>query len=127
MGGAGCPRRIAGMFNKQFAICPFSTLAWGVNLPAHTAIIKGTQVYSPEKGRWVELGALDILQVCACSSSLIPLSSLLINYLRDMEGLHPLNTFVGKILNVLNRKVLINIYIDPDSIINKIYGFLARP
>ncbi|KAK1332769.1 hypothetical protein QTO34_006299 [Cnephaeus nilssonii] len=27
-----------------------ATLAWGVNLPAHTVIIKGTQVYSPEKG-----------------------------------------------------------------------------
>jgi len=40
-----------------------STLAWGVNLPAHTVIIKGTQVYSPEKGRWVELGALDVLQM----------------------------------------------------------------
>lgn len=40
-----------------------ATLAWGVNLPAHTVIIKGTQVYSPEKGRWVELGALDVLQV----------------------------------------------------------------
>ena len=30
-----------------------ATLAWGVNLPAHTVIIKGTQVYSPEQGRWV--------------------------------------------------------------------------
>lgn len=40
-----------------------ATLAWGVNLPAHTVIIKGTQVYSPEKGRWTELGALDVLQV----------------------------------------------------------------
>jgi pre-mRNA-splicing helicase BRR2 len=40
-----------------------ATLAWGVNLPAHTVIIKGTQVYNPEKGRWMELGALDVLQV----------------------------------------------------------------
>ncbi|CAI8023511.1 U5 small nuclear ribonucleoprotein 200 kDa helicase [Geodia barretti] len=40
-----------------------ATLAWGVNLPAHTVIIKGTQVYSPEKGRWVELGMLDVLQM----------------------------------------------------------------
>lgn len=40
-----------------------STLAWGVNLPAHSVVIKGTQVYSPEKGRWIELGALDVLQV----------------------------------------------------------------
>lgn len=40
-----------------------ATLAWGVNLPAHTVIIKGTQVYNPEKGRWCELGALDVLQM----------------------------------------------------------------
>lgn len=40
-----------------------ATLAWGVNLPAHTVVIKGTQIYNPEKGRWVELGALDVLQM----------------------------------------------------------------
>ena len=40
-----------------------STLAWGVNLPAHTVIIKGTQVYSPEMGRWMELSPQDILQM----------------------------------------------------------------
>ncbi|XP_030842191.1 U5 small nuclear ribonucleoprotein 200 kDa helicase isoform X2 [Strongylocentrotus purpuratus] len=40
-----------------------ATLAWGVNLPAHTVIIKGTQIYNPEKGRWVELGPLDVLQM----------------------------------------------------------------
>ncbi|XP_039281589.1 putative U5 small nuclear ribonucleoprotein 200 kDa helicase [Nilaparvata lugens] len=40
-----------------------TTLAWGVNLPAHTVIIKGTQIYNPEKGRWVELSALDVLQM----------------------------------------------------------------
>lgn len=40
-----------------------ATLAWGVNLPAHTVIIKGTQVYDAGKGRWVELGALDIMQM----------------------------------------------------------------
>ena len=40
-----------------------ATLAWGVNLPAHTVIIKGTQIYNAEKGRWTELGALDVLQM----------------------------------------------------------------
>lgn len=40
-----------------------ATLAWGVNLPAHTVIIKGTQVYSPEQGKWVELSPQDILQM----------------------------------------------------------------
>eukprot|EP00850_Spirogloea_muscicola_P009705 SM000055S18239 [mRNA] locus=s55:210526:220744:+ [translate_table: standard] len=40
-----------------------ATLAWGVNLPAHTVIIKGTQVYNPEKGSWVELSPLDVMQM----------------------------------------------------------------
>jgi len=40
-----------------------ATLAWGVNLPAHTVIIKGTQVYSPEQGGWTELSPLDVMQM----------------------------------------------------------------
>jgi pre-mRNA-splicing helicase BRR2 len=40
-----------------------ATLAWGVNLPCHTVIIKGTQMYLPEKGGWTELSPLDILQM----------------------------------------------------------------
>eukprot|EP00871_Galdieria_phlegrea_P002639 jgi/Galph1/3376/GphlegSOOS_G2035.1 len=40
-----------------------ATLAWGVNLPAHTVIIKGTQVYSPEKGKWTELSPMDVMQM----------------------------------------------------------------
>ncbi|KAI5074534.1 hypothetical protein GOP47_0010495 [Adiantum capillus-veneris] len=40
-----------------------ATLAWGVNLPAHTVIIKGTQVYNPEKGAWSELSPLDVMQM----------------------------------------------------------------
>jgi hypothetical protein len=43
----------------QVLVCT-ATLAWGVNLPAHAVIIKGTQVYSPEKGKWTELSP----QVC---------------------------------------------------------------
>lgn len=40
-----------------------ATLAWGVNLPAHTVIIKGTEVYSPNKGDWTQLSPQDILQM----------------------------------------------------------------
>ncbi|KCV68921.1 hypothetical protein H696_04341 [Fonticula alba] len=40
-----------------------ATLAWGVNLPAHAVIIKGTQVYNPEKGAWVELSPQDVMQM----------------------------------------------------------------
>lgn len=40
-----------------------ATLAWGVNLPAHAVIIKGTQVYNPEKGGWMELSSMDVMQM----------------------------------------------------------------
>nr|GEW94649.1 DExH-box ATP-dependent RNA helicase DExH12-like [Tanacetum cinerariifolium] len=40
-----------------------ATLAWGVNLPAHTVIIKGTKIYNPEKGAWTELSPLDVMQM----------------------------------------------------------------
>lgn len=40
-----------------------ATLAWGVNLPAHTVIIKGTDLYSPEKGDWEQLSPQDLLQM----------------------------------------------------------------
>lgn len=40
-----------------------ATLAWGVNLPAHAVIIKGTQVYNAKKGSFVDLGILDVLQI----------------------------------------------------------------
>ncbi|KAF8498426.1 P-loop containing nucleoside triphosphate hydrolase protein, partial [Gautieria morchelliformis] len=46
----------------QFLMC-MTTLAWGGNLHAHTVIIKGTQIYNPEKGRWVKLSSQDVLQM----------------------------------------------------------------
>ncbi|KII91381.1 hypothetical protein PLICRDRAFT_135522 [Plicaturopsis crispa FD-325 SS-3] len=66
---AGMTREDRGLVEELFAdgavqvlVCT-ATLAWGVNLPAHTVVIKGTQIYNPEKGRWVELSSQDVLQM----------------------------------------------------------------
>ena len=40
-----------------------ATLAWGVNLPAHAVVIRGTDVYRPDKGAWGELSSMDVLQM----------------------------------------------------------------
>lgn len=40
-----------------------ATLAWGVNLPAHAVIIKGTELYDAKHGTYVDLGILDVMQI----------------------------------------------------------------
>ncbi|VDM79137.1 unnamed protein product, partial [Strongylus vulgaris] len=40
-----------------------ATLAWGVNLPAHAVVIRGTDVFDAEKGQFADLGVLDVQQI----------------------------------------------------------------
>ncbi|KAF9222108.1 Sec63-domain-containing protein [Gyrodon lividus] len=66
---AGMLRSDRNMTERMFqeraikVLCCTATLAWGVNLPAHAVVIKGTQVYDSGKGSFVDLSVLDVLQV----------------------------------------------------------------
>ena len=40
-----------------------STLAWGVNTPAHLVIIKGTEFYDAPAKRYTDFPITDVLQV----------------------------------------------------------------
>lgn len=66
---AGMARSDRNLIEKLFAtsvlkvLCCTATLAWGVNLPAAAVIIKGTQVYSAQDGKFIDLGILDVLQI----------------------------------------------------------------
>ncbi|KAK2558441.1 U5 small nuclear ribonucleoprotein 200 kDa helicase [Acropora cervicornis] len=95
-----------------------ATLAWGVNLPAHTVIIKGTQIYNPEKGRWVELGALDVMQMLGRAGRpqydtkgegiLITSHSELQYYLSLMNQQLPIESqFIGKLADNLNAEIVL--------------------
>ncbi|KAJ8114050.1 hypothetical protein ONZ43_g4998 [Nemania bipapillata] len=66
---AGMTRSDRNLMERLFAegvikvLCCTATLAWGVNLPAAAVVIKGTQVYSAQDGKFVDLGILDVLQI----------------------------------------------------------------
>ncbi|XP_013098280.2 activating signal cointegrator 1 complex subunit 3 [Stomoxys calcitrans] len=66
---AGMLRTDRQLVEKYFAegyikvlVCT-ATLAWGVNLPAHAVVIKGTDIYDSKHGSFVDLGILDVLQI----------------------------------------------------------------
>lgn len=66
---AGLLRSDRNLIEKYFAdglikvlVCT-ATLAWGVNLPAHAIIIRGTEIYDSKHGSYVDLGILDVLQI----------------------------------------------------------------
>lgn len=66
---AGMPRSDRNRTEQLFAqghinvLCCTATLAWGINLPAAAVVIKGTQLYSAQEGKFVDLGILDVLQI----------------------------------------------------------------
>ncbi|KAF9914159.1 DEIH-box ATPase [Lobosporangium transversale] len=99
-------------------LCSTATLAWGVNLPAHTVIIKGTQVYSPEKGRWTELSPQDVLQMLGRAGRpqfdafgegiIITTHSELQYYLSLLNQQLPIESqFISKLADNLNAEIVL--------------------
>jgi pre-mRNA-splicing helicase BRR2 len=95
-----------------------ATLAWGVNLPCHTVIIKGTQMYNPEQGRWVELSPLDIMQMMGRAGRygldsegegiIMTQHSELQYYLSLMNQQLPIESqFIKKLPDMLNAEVVL--------------------
>ncbi|KAJ6358700.1 hypothetical protein OIU76_000428 [Salix suchowensis] len=94
-----------------------ATLAWGVNLPAHTVIIKGTRIYNPEKGAWTELSPLDVMQMLGRAGRpqydsygegiIITGHSELQYYLSLMNQQLPIESqFVSKLADQLNAEIV---------------------
>lgn len=101
----------------QVLVCT-ATLAWGVNLPAHTVIIKGTQIYSPEKGSWVELSPQDVLQMLGRAGRpqydtfgegiIITTQTEMQYYLSLMNQQLPIESqFVSKLADNLNAEIVL--------------------
>ena len=95
-----------------------ATLAWGVNLPAHTVIIKGTQIYDSKRGGYVDVGMLDVMQIFGRAGRpgydtsgegiLITEQSKLIQYLRLLTHSLPIESQLLKSLpDHLNAEIVL--------------------
>jgi activating signal cointegrator complex subunit 3 len=101
----------------QVLVCT-ATLAWGVNLPAHTVVIKGTQLYDPSKGSFIDLGMLDVMQIFGRAGRpqydtsgegiIITSHDKLTHYLRLMTHQLPIESqFIKRLADHLNAEIVL--------------------
>ena len=101
----------------KFLFCT-ATLAWGVNLPVHTVIIKGTQVYDANKGGFSNIGILDVLQIfgragrpqydTSGEAMLITTEDQLSHYLGLITNQVPIESkFVSAMVDNLNAEIVL--------------------
>ncbi|XP_073959709.1 activating signal cointegrator 1 complex subunit obelus [Choristoneura fumiferana] len=119
---AGMLRSDRNMVEKYFAegyikvlVCT-STLAWGVNLPAHAVIIRGTEIYDQSHGTFVDLSILDVLQIFGRAGRpqfdksgtgiIITAHDKLSHYLKSMTNQFPIESnFINLLADNLNAEV----------------------
>ncbi|KAF1999651.1 Sec63-domain-containing protein [Amniculicola lignicola CBS 123094] len=119
---AGMPRSDRNLTERFFAegvikvLCCTATLAWGVNLPAAAVIIKGTQVYNAQEGKFTDLGILDVLQIFGRAGRpqfqdtgigfICTTQDRLDHYLRAVTEQQPIESrFSGKLVDNLNAEI----------------------
>ncbi|KAG1806935.1 Sec63-domain-containing protein [Suillus plorans] len=119
---AGMLRSDRNMMERMFearaikVLCCTSTLAWGVNLPAHAVVIKGTQLYDSAKGSFVDLSVLDVLQVFGRAGRpgfetsgegyICTTEDKLVHYLDAVTSQNPIESrFISGIENALNAEI----------------------
>ncbi|KAL0868583.1 hypothetical protein ABMA27_008049 [Loxostege sticticalis] len=119
---AGMLRSDRNMVEKYFSegyikvlVCT-STLAWGVNLPAHAVIIRGTEIYDQSHGTFVDLSILDVLQIfgragrpqfdTSGTGIIITTHDKLTHYLKSMTNQFPIESnFINLLADNLNAEV----------------------
>ena len=95
-----------------------ATLAWGVNLPAHTVIIKGTEIYNAEKGSFIDVGILDVKQIfgragrpqyeSSGEAIIITTQEKLTKYLKLLTNSLPIESkFIDKLPDHLNAEIIL--------------------
>ena len=58
---SGCLNAL--LFASLQILIATSTLAWGVNFPAHLVVVKGTEYYDGKTRRYVDFPITDVLQM----------------------------------------------------------------
>eukprot|EP01132_Coremiostelium_polycephalum_P004723 gene4723-5897_t len=132
---AGLLRHDRNIIEKQFAegnvkvlVCT-ATLAWGVNLPAHTVIIKGTQVYDAKNGGFIDLGISDVMQIfgragrpqfdTSGEAFLITQNDKLDHYLMLMSSCMPIESkFLNNLEDNLNAEIVLGTVSNVNEAIN---------
>ncbi|KAG0171135.1 hypothetical protein DFQ28_003899 [Apophysomyces sp. BC1034] len=119
---AGMLRSDRTLTEKMFAdgvlkvLCCTATLAWGVNLPAYAVVIKGTQVYDSQKGSFVDLSILDVLQIFGRAGRpqyethgvgyILTTQDKISHYISAITQQHPIESkFIENIVDNLNAEI----------------------